>query len=309
MTRFLSAAALVLGLMPLAVTAELGARDLPPAVAWYLHVDLDLMRESDGGRPIYEFLENEVFAEIRTEAGVDVGQELDRVTAFATEKSGVVMVLEGPVSQATQDKLLAIAAADTSLRQFESGGRTYFLAEDTEARLRAENVSVDIEAFEDRAYFSFALDDKVIVTSTAGEMEALLGSNGRIAGSGSHSGSMFVLSAERSLLQAGFDTDQLSRSGDDFQSNLINNTRHIAVLVAEAAGKLAVEAQLTTDEPSMASSLASVARGLLGLMALDTDADPEVLAMLRNTRIDVDGNALQLKLAVDPRALIAAIDD
>jgi hypothetical protein len=81
------------------------------------------------------------------------------------------------------------------------------------------------------------------------------------------------------------------------------------LLVSDEGDKLAVEAQLVTTEPEMASSLASIARGLISLQVFSDDLDDELKSLLSGTSVDVDGNSLVIRVAVDPEIVVAAISD
>lgn len=118
---------------------------------------------------------------------------------------------------------------------------------------------------------------------------------------------MLVLSADRSLVQAGLSTSDFE---DDigWDSNIIRNTKQVALLIADDSGKLAIEAQLLAAEKSMADSLASIARGLISLQIFNDDLDPEISQFLQNTSVDVDGTTLTIKVTLDPEAVVAALD-
>ena len=89
----------------------------------------------------------------------------------------------------------------------------------------------------------------------------------------------------------------------------IRNAQKIAVLVAAAENKLAIEAKLVTTESDMAQSMASVVRGLIGLASFSDELDAEAIAVLQGTRVEVDGNELSISLAIDPALLVATISD
>ena len=55
------------------------------------------------------------------------------------------------------------------------------------------------------------------------------------------------------------------------------------MLVADIAGKLAVETQLIAKQPELAESLASIIRGLISLTMFSDDMDPDVSALLQST--------------------------
>ena len=130
---------------------------------------------------------------------------------------------------------------------------------------------------------------------------------GRFEGVRSERGQLFVLSAERGLIQAGARTAELDGNGD-WDSNILRNTEHAALLVADKKGKIAIEAQLITTEPEMAESLASIVRGLISLQVFNDDMDPEVSSFLQNTNVSVNDNKLTVSVALDPEVVVAAIE-
>ena len=138
-------------------------------------------------------------------------------------------------------------------------------------------------------------------------MKALLDNKGEIAADRDGTGAMLVLSADRSLVQAGLSTSDFE---DDigWDSNIIRNTKQVALLIADDSGKLAIEAQLLAAEKAMADSLASIARGLISLQIFNDDLDPEISQFLQNTSVDVDGTTLTVKVTLDPEAVVAALD-
>ena len=80
-------------------------------------------------------------------------------------------------------------------------------------------------------------------------------------------------------------------------------------MIADVAGKIAIEAQLVATEPEMAQSLASIVRGLIALQAFSDDMDPDISAFLRGTRVDVDNRLLKISVALAPDILAAVLDD
>ena len=213
--------------VPLTAHPGVTVSDFPGNTVWYAHADLEQMRTSDSGKDLYRWLDGEVFIEIHEEIGIDVGKETDRITAFADSEHGSVIIVEGPVSKESRDKVLAIAAVETELKLLKSGGKNYYRFGDTDAES-----GTDLDALEDGGFFSFDVKDKVIVTSTEGQMKTLLKSNGKLAGMGNHSNALFVLTADKSLVQAGLKTDELADDDDDWDSNILRNTEQAALLSA-----------------------------------------------------------------------------
>ena len=111
MRQFRSLILLFLFLAPVAALSALRADDLPSMSKWYFHADFKQMRSSEAGQHLYAWLQDEVFDDIREDAGVDLDKEADFLTAFATEDDGMIIVIEGNISQETEDKVVAMGAA------------------------------------------------------------------------------------------------------------------------------------------------------------------------------------------------------
>ena len=282
--------------------------DLPANSTWYFHADFEEMRSSEGGNSLWLWLEGEVFEDVRDDAGIDLSTEADTITAYATRESGMVFVLEGDISQETKDKALVAAASAQRFDTLKHKGKTYYYVQG-DGDAGTDNIEID--GIDNQAYFSFALKNKLIAASNEAQLQELLENGGKIAGSRSHQGALIVLTAEKSLIQAGLDADEMDADDEEggFKSNILRNTRHAALLIADVAGKIAIEAQLITEEPEMAESLASIVRGLIALGSFSDDLEPEVAEFLRNTKVNVDGTSLKVSVTLAPEAVIAALEE
>lgn len=293
--------------LPLVAAGGIDHDDLPPSSTWYFHADFDAMRSSEPGQELYRWIEAEIFAEVRAETGIDLAREANRVTAYATEEEGAVIVLEGELSRETKDKALAAAAAAADTFDIlEDGGRTFYRVVG-DGSYRAGDLEAN--GFGDELYFSFELDNRLVVAAQRDRLLELLENGGRIAGSKGHDGALFVLTAEKSLLQAGMTTDRFADDDGGFDSNILRNTKQVALMVADVAGNFALEAQLLATEPKMAESLASIIRGLIALQAFSEDMDPDIASLLKGTRVDVDANLLKISVAVAAGSLRKILDD
>jgi len=304
---------LIVGLlliMPGFASAAVAPDSVPATSTWYFHADFEEMRTSDAGKHLYGWLQREVFEDIHDDAGIDLDKEADRITAFSDEENGAVVLLEGNISQESRDKLLAVAAGAESLETFEHKGKTFYFAEGEGHDHDGDDGNIEINSFENGVYFTFALKDRLLATSMREKMEALLVSDGKLPRRKTTNGTLIVISAEKSLIQAGMKADQVDDDGEGgWQSNILRNTEQVAVLVADVAGKIAVETQLIAKKPEMAESLASIVRGLISLTMFSDDMDPDIAEFLQGTSVDVDGSKLKISVAVDPEMLIAALDD
>ena len=297
---------LLLALPGLAL-GELTASGLPATSTWYFHADFDEMRGSAAGKPLYDWLQREVFADVREDAGIDLDKEADKITAFSAIESGAVVSIEGNISQETRDKLLAMAAGADEFDTLKHKGLTFYYAKGDN---HDPNNKIEVDSFEDGAYFTFALKNHILATSSREQMESMLDSKGKLPTRKSGRGTLIVLTAEKSLIQAGIQADQVEDRGEGgWQSNILKNTEQLAVMVADAAGKIAIETQLIATQPEMAESLASIVRGLISLAMFSEDMDPEIAEFLKGTKVDVDGSSLNIRLALDPESVIVALDD
>ena len=301
---------LLLVILSVPMVAGADASSVPGGANWYFYVDLEQMRSGGPGAPMYDWLRNEVLEEVRQDSGIDVEKEIDRITSYSTNDDGAVLIVDGKLSQETRDVIMAFIASGGDISPLKSRGKTYyhFGGDDSAGEdvvYDAGNVGFKIESLGDESWISMDVRDKVIVTSTEGHMKALLDNNGRVKGSRSVDGALMVLTAEKTLVQAGMKSGMV----EEWDSSILRNTEQVAFLISAAANKLAIEARLITTEAEMAESLASVARGLISLMSFDDEMDAETAAVLRGTRIEANGNSLSLSLAVAPELVVRTLGD
>jgi hypothetical protein len=238
--------------LPATLVAEVNLGHLPAASNWYFHVDLDEMRSSEAGKHLYGWLQDEIFDELRDEVGVNLDEEADTLTAYAVTNEALIMVIDGSISQETQDKAIAAAAASGSLDRLGSGNRAYYHIKDSDDHHDGDgDLDVDLD---DGAYFSFAVDGKLIAATRQQDIEAMIANKGKLEFDDSAEGALFVLSAERNLVQAGVKAGVL---GDEigWDSNIFRNTEHAALLVAadhdrEGNGRLARQHRSRPDQPA-----------------------------------------------------------
>ena len=307
MTKLRSALAALLIALPLAAAADITVGGLPDNTVWYMHADLDEMRDSDSGGRIYDWFDGQVAVEINEEVGIDINKEVNSVTAFSDGENGTVIVVDGPLSQDSKDKLLALVSAEEKVDPREHGGKDYFQMGDDE---NSDKHNGDpFEDLEDSAFFSFSVKDRAIITGSEAQMRELLDNGGKISGGGSHDGAMFVLSADKSFVQAGLRTDAISDDDDDdgWESNILRNTKQAALLVSDKSGMIAIQAQLESTDPKMAQAIGGIVNGLIGLQAFNSDLGPEIQDLIRNTRIDVKGAILSINTVIDPDMVVSVL--
>ena len=302
-------AAAVLAFPALAVA---NADAVPGSANWYLFVDFEEMRENGPGAAIYNWLREEVLDEIKDDAGLDVEKELDRLVAYSTGSDHGVIVAEGNFSQVTRDRVMAFIASGGDINPSKASGRTYYRyggneEMDDDVSYDAGNIAFQIDSLAEESWISTAIKNKIIVTSTEAHMQELLASKGKLQGRGKHKDALLVLTANRALVQAGMKTAVIGE--DAWDSNVLRNTKQVAFLIAEAGDMLSVQTKLTTIEAEMAESMASVVRGLVSLASFDEDMDDDVLQVIRDTKIEAQGNSLSISLEVNPDIVVSTLRD
>jgi len=287
-----------------------GVKDLPGSTNWYFFVDVEQMRSEGPGKALYAWLREEVLDEIRDDSGVDLDRELDQLTAYSTPDEGGVLIIEGKISQMSKDRIMAFIATGGDISPLKSSGKTYYHFGgdediDDDVSYDAGNIRFDIDSLGEQSWISTGVKNKVIITSTERQMQELLKNNGKVSGRPSRGGELLVLTAKKAIVQAGMKASAIG--DDDWDSNILRNTEQAALSIVVAKDKFALKAKLTTTEPEMAESLASVARGLISLVAFDNDLDDEFVTVLRGTRIEAKGNSLTISVAIDPAVAVAVL--
>ncbi len=303
--------------LPISVSAGVTADDLPEGTLWYLHADLEQMRDSASGRGLYDWMDGEIFMEIHEEVGIDINKETDSITAFSHSDSGTVILLEGDMRKSTQQELLRLARDEAELTEHEFKGKEYYFVRGDNAR-SGNNESGEqqdsparepLKDLEDGAYFSFAVKNKLLITGSKDQMTDLLANNGKVAGGGSHDGALFVLTADRAFVQAGLDTRRLDDEDDSWDSKIIRNTEMAALTIAAVEDMISIEAQLVSKDPAMAQSLGGIANGLIGLQAFNSELDPDIKSLIANTKIEVVDNVLSISTVLTPDVVVNVLND
>ncbi len=302
----------VLTLLAVSGAAAADAGSVPGNANWYFHVDLKQMRSGGPGVAMYDWLRDEVMTEIRDDAGIDVEKEVDRVTSYATGDDGAVLIVDGKLSQETRDKIMAFIAAGGDISPLKSKGKTYYHfggneEMDEDIVYEAGSIGFQVESLGEESWISMAVKNKVIITSPEGHIQELLARSGKVKGARRGDDARMVLTAEKTLVQAGMKSGMLGEG--DWDSNILRNTEQVAFLISAAANKLAFEAKLITTEAEMAESLASVARGLISLVMFDEELEPEVAAALQGTRVEAKGNNLSISVALDPELVVQTLGE
>ncbi len=282
----------VLLLLPFSAAADLNIDgvEVSDLQNWYVHANFEYMRSTESGKKIYAWMEQEVFDELKAEAGIDIDRDVDQMLATSDGDNGIIMLVNGTIRQEHKDQIMALAATQNlDPKPRKAGRHEYYWVEGDDNE----------EPFEDGAFFSFSVKDKLLVTSSEAAMKDLLGKNGRVPLRQERS--MFLFSAENGAV--GGD------SSAEWDSNIMQNTEEAALSIADDKGKVRVEASLVATEPEMADSLASIVRGLISLQAFNDDIEPEMSEILRSTKVDVKDRTMSISLSLDSDTVVQTLSD
>lgn len=295
-------------LIPLSAAADVKVDDLPENTVWYVHVDFEKLRGTESGKILNRWIQWEVYDEINEELGIDLNREVNQFTAFSNTSNGTIMLIDGPVSAASIDKIMAMIREEEPVQTRRHGNQEYFHVGDEEHARQDGNDPFD--DLDDSAYFSFAIDGRILITGSESSMQSMLDNGGRVPGARGHDGALLVLSANQSIVQAGIHPEGLvdDDDDDDWESNIVRNTKQAALLVADESGQLAIEAQLESTDPSIAQSIAGIVNGLIGLQAFNSELGPEIQSLIRNTRVEVIENVLSINTVVDPELVLSILE-
>ena len=291
----------------IAQAASLSGTDIPTGSNWYVHVNLELIQNSEVGRRFLLEKADEVLNEIQEELNVDIRGEIQGVTLFGgklprhgdSENDGAV-ILHGAISTETQGALLsAMERKGAHVITNDSTGLAYYMIEDGDGTMTytdedGEVKDVDWSHRED-IYFSFGAT-QTMVTQNLEMMQSFLDSGGYLGGfEVADSEALLVLQADRALLQGGANTS--AEIGEDWDSSVFKNVDAVALIVEEDLDGLQINAQLSASSPEVAMSVRNIVEGLVALKSLD-DSDAVLGEILRQVRFESDGSELYMNVPI-----------
>jgi len=271
-----------------AAVAAVTSGQLPGNTRWYLHADLVEMRGSEVGRKLYGWLDKELFADLRNALGVDLGAETDRVTVFSHGEDDAVLAIRGRFSDETREKVLALAKREAQVDEHEADGSRYY-----------QLGQMDDADFD--GYFTFAIDGLLLFASEAATMEKLLAEGGRVEEPEAAAGTLFVLTADRNLMQGGIRPQ--AGTGGSWESRILEHTREATFFVADRDGLAAIEAEIVASDPGMALAVGGIVGGLIGLQAVAAEEEPALAELLSKTKVTVNEGTVGISALVEPELM------
>lgn len=295
-----------------AQAASISSTDIPAGSNWYIHANLELIRNSEAGQQFILDTVDEALGDIKDDLGIDIANEIHAVTIFGSElplPKGAV-ILHGAFSGDSQAQLLTVleregADVSTSFR----GSLAYYSVAKSDSNMTytTEDGHVEDVSFGNREplYFSFAAD-QTLITHNEELLFDFLDAGGHLGGlESANPGAMLVLQADRALLQGGADTS--INFGGKWDSSVLKNVDAFALVVAENNGGVDLNIELRAATEDVAMSVRNIVEGLVALKALD-DGDEIVGEILRSIRFENDGAVLRVSVPVAADQLEALKD-
>jgi hypothetical protein len=286
---------------------DLSNADIPAGSNWYVHVNLELIQNTEVGRRLMLETVDEALDDIQEELGVDVREEIQGITVFggslpsrgSIENDGAV-ILHGVLGMDTQDGLLAaIERKGAEISVMEGAGLTYYRVEGGEGTMTYSDEDGHVEDVDwghhEELYFSFGAT-QTLVTQNLDMMQTFLDAGGYLGGfEVVDPEALLVLQADRALMQGGANTSIVIDG--DWDSSVLKNVDAVALVISEEQGGVNISAQLMAVSADVAMSVRNIVEGLVALKALD-QTEGALGEILRQVRFENDGSVLNVTVTI-----------
>jgi hypothetical protein len=296
-----------------ASTFDLG---LPPDSNWYVHVNLELVRNSEVGREFVLEKMDEVMDDIQQKLGVDVRNEVDGLTLFGEtipSKGNPVndgaIIFHGSISGEARTALLSsLREKGAEVSSFSYQDVTWYTVKKDSSSLNVTDENSEQREnsldFEKTVYFSFG-NLQTLVTHDWETMRSFLDTGGHYPGLESiGSDTLLVSQVDGSLLKSGANT--MAGIETDWDSSLLKDLDMFGLKIAEYQDGVQVETELTASSPEVAMSVRNILEGLVLLKAL-SDSDGVKGDILRQVQFENDDRVLHVDVPVTAEQ-ISALD-
>lgn len=298
----------------IAHAASLDRTGIPAGSNWYVHVNLDLIQNSEVGRQLMLETVDEALGDIQQELGVDIREEIQGITVFGVKlptdgnpaKEGAV-ILHGGISTQTQGALLAtLERKGAEVSTLSGAGMDYYRVQDRDGNSDEDN-PVDTETWnhDEDLYFAFGSTQSMI-TKSSEMMLSFLEGGGYLGGfEAVDSEALLILEADRALMQGGANTSD--ETGGHWDSSVLQNVDAVALVIAEDFGGLQINAQLVANSADVAMSVRNIVEGMVALKALD-ESEGVMGEILRQVRFENDGAVLRMNVPIAAEQIEAVKD-
>ena len=298
----------------IAQAASLDATDIPAGSNWYVHINLDLIQNSEVGRQLMLETVNEALGDIQQELGVDIREEIQGITVFGVKlptkgdpaKEGAV-ILHGGISTQTQEALMAtLERKGAEVSTLSGAGMDYYRVQDRDGNSDEDNhADTETWSHDEDLYFAFG-STQAMITKSQEMMLGFLEGGGYLGGfEAVDSDALLILEADRALMQGGANTSV--DTGGHWDSSVLQNVDAVALVIAEDFGGLQINAELIANSADVAMSVRNIVEGMVALKALD-ESEGVMGEILRQVRFENDGAVLRMNVPIAAEQIEAVRD-
>ncbi len=293
----LSAAALFSGTAVLAQNSahliDLAQSDLPPDTQWYVHANVDGLRQSELLAPFYEESLGEAFDDIAQDTGLDLSAELMAVTAFGSndQPDSATMVLHG-LSEGAQLAIMDVLVEQLDVLEMDYAGVSYY-------ELSGDGINNSRVRLDRPFMLSFG-PDQTVVTGDLTSLQQFIDAGSQMAGANGPAaeGALLVMRANQSLMQGGMNPSGVSRG--PFDSSMMENIDQLGGVISESPAGLHLFAKVYARDDATASYVHNIVQGLISLKALDSGSNPSINKLIDALSITSNGPEVTLDLTISP---------
>lgn len=279
---------------------------------WYIHVNLDQMRQTPSGQALYGWFEKEVIEDLEDEFGSGLGEQLEGVTVFGQSAghAGLAVLLHGDLVPQTSTNILDVLA-DLAVPE-QAHGLEYFrmpprfdFGKDGSGGKEADTETSPEYDEESGMFLAFGGDGQTLVTGSRVLLDEFLLAGGRF--SGDRPGELLVIQAERPLLQSGLDAAADDLGDGPWESEMFRNIQQLALVLADSGGLLEIRGRIVAADTNKALAIANIIRGMISLGVMAED-EPELMELLGALSVETMESLVDLHLRVEAGRVVEFLD-
>ncbi len=274
-------------------------RHVPADTAWFVHFDLETLRDGEMGAFLLEQMARPPIAS-RIDAAaalfrVDVREGLASVTAFAPadRPEAAALLLSGNFD--IEHLTTVVRGAPEHAAAAHHGDLVHSWQHE---RPDGEAQTL-FGAFDGPTRLVLASDESAIQQA----LDILRGRAPSLAGQADR----LPRRAEDPALLTVAVTNPGAALPADARSTLIRDARGGSLVITEAVGRVTAHMRLTAPDAERAQQLVEVVRGMAALVQLEADAPPMLVEIARNLRVQAEGAELRLRVAAPAHRLVAQL--
>lgn len=285
-----------------AFAGPLQRNDVVSEPTWVAHLDCDALRRTAIGKQLLTEMDKpdaqKKLAAFQTIFGVDPRKDLHGVTAYGATKAeadGVVVAY----ADFDAERLITLVAANADYEVTEYGRHKIHSWIDEKKKAK--------DGVKPRSYGAIYKDKIIIGQKQSRVAEALdlmdrkganLAGNAAFSRLGSAAEGAFVVGAARAL----------DLPGNDPGASVLKQAKMIWLTAGEAQGRVEIKLNLDTANEETAKQVGDVCRGLLAVLALQTDK-PDAVKLGQAITIDQAASGILAKLSLPAGEVVQMIKD